>query len=279
MGAELVSWSGGTCVPTHRNGGKACWVKDGSSMRPAWERCNRWGSCWVEYGFGDGAFFDRTPQVLDNNYYKLFAHENFDGKDNCCGEVKHGGCHRQGRMARITSRSQTGAAVTSTSLPGRLVSEQACSVGWCRSDRKGRSHMKSTQAWHEPAHHTVKKSSHHGMVKRMVRLAADWALLANEETKKFVQLFAVEEHAFHSAFAEAWQKVISKTHVALSECTGPEPTNSEVDQWIKAAKCEDSHGRCTKMWGRQKRNRCRNPVWINRCPVTCNRCPSMPIMR
>merc|ERR1712032_1231954 len=101
-----------------------------------------------------------------------------------------------------------------------------------------------------------------------VRLAGDWALLANGETREVVQEFAKDQQKFLDAFSEAWQKVIAETHVKLSQCTGPRPTDKHVSQWLRAAKCQDSHRRCGKM----KRVRCRNPVWIERCPVTCNRC-------
>jgi len=69
------------------------------------------GSAWYppSGGFGDGGVWDRTPTKFDNDYFKLFEAEVFESKDNCCGKVKSGGCHRGGNMVRAVMRNDDGA--------------------------------------------------------------------------------------------------------------------------------------------------------------------------
>merc|ERR1712203_714211 len=123
---------------------------------------------------------------------------------------------------------------------------------------------------------TVKKATEHGAVKRVIRLAADWALLKDPQTKKAVQEFAMDNDKFHITFARAWKKVIDKTHSSLSSCTGAHPSQRQLDHETLAIKCIDSLKDCWKYRGSQ---RCRDPTWYNRCPVTCDRCVPEPDMR
>ena len=62
-----------------------------------------------------------------------------------------------------------------------------CDVNWCRSDRKGNSHLKSTRAWVEPSHRLLKLPYFRGTIVKLLRLAGDWALLGDAETKPFGQ--------------------------------------------------------------------------------------------
>lgn len=268
-----------TCVPSKGlpsgQGGKACWTRRGNWLRPAW----RHKAGWTAYGFGDGGFFDTTPHKFDNTYFKLFAHENFDAKDNCCGKVKHGACHRDGPMERVVKRHETtGRILQSVRLQGTEVGEQACQVQWCRSDRKGRSHMKSTVAWHEPPHQTVKHPALHGMVKRIVRLAADWALLGLDETREVVLEFADNETSFHEAFADAWGEVVTRGYdvAQMALCTGDKPSKSETVEFSKkmqeVAYCADKYDRCRRWNWQRKQRRCRTDKWAKQCPLTCGRC-------
>merc|ERR1719356_1289152 len=39
----------------------------------------------VGEGFPDGGIWDQTPEVFDNNYFKLLQGETLDQKDICCG--------------------------------------------------------------------------------------------------------------------------------------------------------------------------------------------------
>merc|ERR1711862_202296 len=72
------------------------------------------------------------------------------------------------------------------------------------------------------------------MVKRVVRLAADWALLARDDTKQVVSEFAKDEEKFHTTFAQAWQKVITKTHSDLVVCTGDRPSPRECSSSLRS---------------------------------------------
>merc|ERR1711979_47076 len=43
----------------------------------------------VGEGFPDGGIWDQTPEVFDNNYFKLLQGETLDQKDICCGPTGH----------------------------------------------------------------------------------------------------------------------------------------------------------------------------------------------
>jgi len=218
----------------------------------------------VKVGFGDGGFWDQTPMVFDNDYYKHFSANQFSDKDNCCGKMKRGQCHRRGRMVRITERDSDGRGVATEEIVGG-----SCSLEWCRSDRKGRTHMKSTKAWHEPQHDFVKKPWHHGPTKRMIRLAGDWALLGSEETLAAVGVFASDQDAFFDAFAGAWAKVISKSQNDLQSCTssGEDPmTHDQVQHSYAALTCQDSES-CSAD------DVCTRPRIRANCPRKCGMCP------
>merc|ERR1719223_878159 len=215
-------------------------------------------------GFGDGGFWDLTPTKFDNDYYKHFSANHFDEKDNCCGKIKRGYCHRRGRMVRITERNSEGRGVATEPIVGG-----SCSVEWCRSDRKGRTHMKSTKLWHEPQHDILKKPWHHGTTKRMIRLAGDWALLGSDETRAAVGRFASDQDAFFDAFAGAWAKVISKGHTELQSCTAAgegELTEEQVQPLYAALTCQDSTS-CTD------EQSCTRSSIRARCPRKCGLCP------
>merc|ERR1712151_963204 len=215
-------------------------------------------------GHGDGGFWDRTPEKFDNDYYKLFAANMYDEKEVCCGKIRRGECHRWGPMVRITERDAGGKAIK-----GDYINGQACAVEWCRSDRKGRSHMKSTKAWHEASHDFVKKASHFGATKRMIRLAGDWALLENSQTRAAVELFAESEGSFFVAFKEAFSKLIAKGYTNLNSCSGSVGTAEQVEEAYQEIACQDTEGKCATLalW------KCKKAHWLERCPRRCNSCP------
>jgi len=127
--------------------------------------------------------------------------------------------------------------------------------------------MKSTKAW-TIVHSSwagFAKSGKHGLQKRMIRLAGDWALLANNETKTEVQQFAKDEPAFFAAFSAAWRKVIGKTHQQLSSCTG-QTDAAEVDRAFDILSCQDKHWKCPNA-------KCHKAVWAAHCPRKCGKCP------
>lgn len=128
--------------------------------------------------------------------------------------------------------------------------------------------MKSTQAWTtvDASWAGFRKSGKHGLQKRMIRLAGDWALLANPETKAKVQEFAKDESAFFDAFAIAWGKVIGKSHSKLKPCSGS-VEKTEVDQAVDILKCQDRHWKC------RRANKCHNAAWAAQCPRKCGKCP------
>jgi len=218
--------------------------------------------------FGDGGVFDKTPEVFDNNYFQLFDSENFSQKDTCCGKLKHGECHRgNGGPVRITERDpETGLATQSEEL-------DICDMSWCRSDRKGRSHMKSSKAWTRVRDGFMKKK--HGLNKRMIRLAADWALLEEDGTRVAVQRFAKDQSAFFESFSSAWGKVIAMSNGDLQACVasstgdGAPSHNDMVDFFYKRMGCMDK----SPSWCTNRRGKCGNKKVAKRCPRTCGHCP------
>merc|ERR1712130_936161 len=60
----------------------------------------------------------------------------------------------------------------------------------------------------------------HISVHRIYRLAADWALIDDDEARLVVKEFAQDESAFHKAFAAVWSKVIQLGYSEgeLSQC-------------------------------------------------------------
>jgi len=127
--------------------------------------------------------------------------------------------------------------------------------------------MKSTKAWMtaNKSWEGYGKSKKHGLVKRMIRLAGDWALLADPETKGKVKEFAADEDAFFDAFKAAWRKVISKTENTLHTCSGT-VTNVALDVAADAMQCQDRHWKCPNA-------RCWNAKWAGLCPRKCKTCP------
>lgn len=216
-------------------------------------------------GFGDGGLWDRTPLKFDNDYFLLFANDSFEGKDTCCGKLMSDGkCHRsRGNMVRIMRNDDGGI------IGKEEVKDQACGVSWCRSDRKDRTHMKSTKesTMVDESWPGFRKSKKHGLRKRMIRLAGDWALLAHTETKSKVQTFAQDESAFFMAFATAWAKVIRKTHRPLSACSG-KADEADVREAHGYFVCQDTHKLCPKIADKA----CRKERWKKRCPRKCGLC-------
>jgi len=207
----------------------------------AWENITWTGS--NKKGIGDGGFWDRTPQKFDNDYFKLFVGEKFDGKYVCCGSSFWNGKYRECKRTGTMVRNPKPHSITMDSwCKDCEKSEEGCTgdcegygkdakslllglqkgygspervgpcdkdVNWCRDDRKGRQHMKSTKAWHEPLHSFLKKGHHHGTTMRLVRLPGDWALLSKPTTVQIMNKFAEDEEAFFKTFGEAWTKVVT----------------------------------------------------------------------
>ena len=209
-----------TCMPQREVQGN-CFKKKGypDKVAPYWRyhhaNDRKKGNYKTGYrtGFADGGVWDHTPHKLDNQYYKLMRDEDFSGKDNCCGKIKGTGCHRVGTPVNRKTKKKY----------------NVCDVNWCRSDRKGNSHLKSTRAWVEPSHRLLKLPYFRGTIVKLLRLAGDWALLGDAETKPFVKQYADDQDEFHKTFARAWNKVLQKGYFPgeLKTCSKDQPTSSD----------------------------------------------------
>eukprot|EP00747_Dinoflagellata_sp_TGD_P143241 gnl/TRDRNA2_/TRDRNA2_176360_c3_seq8.p1 gnl/TRDRNA2_/TRDRNA2_176360_c3~~gnl/TRDRNA2_/TRDRNA2_176360_c3_seq8.p1 ORF type:complete len:587 (+),score=52.74 gnl/TRDRNA2_/TRDRNA2_176360_c3_seq8:55-1815(+) len=211
----------GTCKPK-MGVVSGCWkgtvsAKNGSKLTPVNAVIPAYARTGSAEGFTDGGVWDRTPKKFDNDYFKVFANQSYDGKNNCCGRVRGrtGGrsCHLVGRMARIIK----GGKDIEQWDPNPGI--DACSVDWCRHGYNSRrTILKTTRMWHEPADYSIVGKGH--PLKRLFRLAGDWALLGNQDTQAAVKRFAQNEQAFFKAWTEAWGKVLSKGYKDLGACSG-----------------------------------------------------------
>jgi len=167
---------------------------------------------------------------------------------------------------RITERDpETGLATQAENV-------DICGMSWCRSDRKGRSHMKSSKAW-TPVRAGFMKEKF-GLNKRMIRLAADWALLEADGTRAAVQRFAQDQSAFFESFSSAWGKVIAMSNGDLKPCvasdtSGGAPSHEDMVEFLYSRmSCMDETASCA-----QKANKCWKKWVSDRCPRTCGHCP------
>jgi hypothetical protein len=151
--------------------------------------------------WGDGGFWDRTPDVLDNDYFKLLSSTNADDKQVCCGPRNRFGCWTTSSPMEYWNK---------TEVPG-----QGCRTSWCmRSATQLSPRRKSEADWamvstqiSMPQWNESKFGNAPSV--RLFLLAADWALLENQEAKKAVDAYAKSQHAFHHAYAQAFSKLIA----------------------------------------------------------------------
>jgi hypothetical protein len=170
--------------------------------------------------WADGNFWDKTPDKLDNEYFKLLDSSDAADKYVCCS--KHGtkGC-------RTTPNIQRGDRMefrtNNTQVPG-----QGCNHKWC---------MRSATPWfpsHKDAANWALVSTQETMPQwnedkygparpaRFMMLAADWALVQDPSARAAVEDFAQSEEAFHTAFRQAFDKAmrLGYSPKSLQTCSG-----------------------------------------------------------
>jgi len=192
------------------------WKCMSGGCKPRWARKIRQGPWHTQIGFGDGGFFDRTPMDFDNDYFVQLEetqekYGGFNVSEICCGRNRDGSkCHRGGK--RMWNRRKR--------EPITDKNYASPDIGWCRSDRKSRDHLKSLKSFVDAKNfkNFVRKPHHHGYVKRNVLLGADISLLAEEDTYAFVQNFATSQSDFFDSFSKAFTKVIERTDQSLDTC-------------------------------------------------------------
>jgi len=194
--------------------------------------CNSKRDTWAV-----GGFWDKTPDKLDNEYFKQLNTINPAEKEICCGPmVKGKGCWTQN-----TAPMQF--------WNGSLVPGQGCKSKWCmrsavhfapRNKHEGNWAMLSTQET-IPAYNEKKYGK--SPPARLYALAADWALLENSQTRAAVKEFAESESAFHSAFHQALDKATSFGYPSgsIKTCSGLRPP--------AALELKNAHQPCWKECG------------------------------
>jgi hypothetical protein len=172
--------------------------------------CNAGDVSW-----GSGGYWDRTPDTLDNDYFKVLDEVNLDEMHVCCAGRNAYGCATTGNGMRFWNGSW---------VPG-----QGCETSWCmRSATSWGPRRKSEANW-AMLSTDVSLPAHSGAGANPVRLlhmASDWALLDNQNARAAVSDFARSEQAFHQEYAEAFSKLIKLGYAeagpqALTSCRGP----------------------------------------------------------
>jgi len=185
-----------------RSDGSTCWKLDtdtylGDQLKPkldpdlnqeALDKMAKKGEV-PDDGWGMGGFWDLTPDVMDNEYFKMLATEELSQTNICCGEWRpdYHGCYKKGEMQDKQNNSVN-----------------PCDIDWCQRDARAM---------------TATKMQFNGQ--RLWRLASDWSLLMLPKTLDAVKKFAQDEGAFHASFKAAWSKVISNGYSSgrLRQCT------------------------------------------------------------
>jgi hypothetical protein len=173
-------------------------------------------------GFGDGGFWDTTPDEFDNQYFKEMQDTDFDDKDICCAGTTRKSRFGLGGKDVIKCEWKPvkwEGVVPFNRSTGERVGTELCDLKFCRVDNKGRPRMVSPTLWHQASDDFVKKAWKHGPFKRIVRMAGDWALL-HGETKAHVLDFAASQDRFFESFKSAFAKVIERGYdpSKLSTC-------------------------------------------------------------
>jgi len=232
--------------------------------------CNSKRTTW-----GVGGFWDKTPDSLDNEYFKSLNTINPAEKEICCGPmVKGKGCWT---MSSAPMEFWNGSRV-----PG-----QGCKSKWCmrsaipwapRNKYEGNWAMLSTQETIPSYDKKYGKS----LPSRLYALAADWALLEHSETRAAVKEFAESKPAFHSAFHQAFDKATKFGYPSgsMKTCSGRHPDTPELQHtslpgcWQecggKAGFCEwcGKKGACCKRWWNSDPEECKwTTTWNDTFPT------------
>jgi len=175
-------------------------------------------------GFGDGGFWDRTPDEFDNEYFKEMQDADFDDKEICCAGTTRRTPKRFGLGGKDVIKcdwkpKRWEGVEPFNRTTGESVGTELCDLKFCRVDKGGRPRMVSPTLWHEAENDFVKKGWKFSPFKRIVRLAGDWALL-HEETKPYVLDFAASQDSFFESFKSAFAKVVERGYdpSKLSTC-------------------------------------------------------------
>lgn len=198
--------------------------------------------------WADGFFWDKTPDKLDNEYFKSLDSSNADDKEVCCS--KHGthGC-------RTTPNVEKGHKMEFRTN-NSLVPGQGCNHKWC---------MRSATPWyprHEDEANWAVVSTHETMPQwneekygeakpaRFMMLAADWALIQDPTARAAVKEFAQSEEAFQTAFQQAFDKAMKLGYSSnsLQTCSGASALSPPPVQHAGIGGC----------WGK-----CNGPGWCD----------------
>jgi len=219
--------------------------------------CNSTRSTW-----GEGAFWDRTPEKLDNDYFKIVASVNPAEKEVCCGPmVKDKGCYTSYDQKNPKNNIKHPMQFWNGSeVPGQGCNHKYCmrsAIPWGpRNKYEGNWAMLSTQVSLPKFNETKYKAK--ARPTRLTLLAADLSLAENAKTLDAVKEFAHSEAAFQSAFHDAFDKTVKLGYPSgsIQTCSGfrtpSQVTNLGQPCWKDCKKggfcsfCGD--GACCRQW-------------------------------
>lgn len=161
----------------------------------------RGGTNW-----GGGGFWDRTPDIFDNDYFKMLGETDPDERNNCCGPTTEFGCSTDG----LPMQTKDGKTINGCEINFCLRSAGGDTEGKLGGGSPNKHTdfpdylMVSTKTYVQPSYFFE-----HGGNTRIVRFAADWALIDDAEARGYVKEFAGDASKFNSMFAAAWSKLIT----------------------------------------------------------------------
>jgi len=165
---------------------------------------------------GAGGYWDRTPDTLDNDYFKVLDEVNLDEMHVCCAYHNSYGCATTGATMQFWN--------------GVKVAGQGCGTSWCMRSATAWGPRRKSEANWAMLSTDVSLPTYSGRANstrvRLLHLASDWALLDNQIARKAVGDFARSEQTFHQEYAEAFSKMIKLGYPeagpqALASCRGP----------------------------------------------------------
>jgi len=230
----------GNCekLATTADGGLACFTNERGFLEPSRgmpaEEYLKMSGEWTNPAYTDeerirgvsgtwagGGLWDTTPDIFDNDYFKMLKETDHREKNNCCGPSTENGCSTDG----VPLQTKDGEEI------------KGCDINFClRSSGDdttlhlgGGSPTKDSLFPDFLAVSTNKYvqtklgGNKHNGVHRIVRLAADWALIDDEEARSYVNEFADFPDRFNEAFAAVWSKIIDFGYPeeTLKQCVLP----------------------------------------------------------
>jgi hypothetical protein len=185
--------------------------------------------------WGYGNFWDRTPNNLDNDYFKLLDEANISDETNCCGGMAEFGCSTTYESLENVDLQQGCRHQWCMRSAGTRAPRNAASRDWALlSTQYSRDQFDGPPMMFDGAPHPTDPV-------RLVRLAADQVLIHNNRSRQAVARFAANNSAFLEAYAAAFGRLINLGQVSLNRCR-PSENAFELFEGPGRLKCATTEG-------------------------------------